>query len=270
MAGCVGTGEPWQGFPVSRGTVLYLVAEGVRGTKKRVRAWEKAMGRRMDNVYFLPIAVQAAHAGQWDALLALVDRLQPAMVVVDTQARVTVGVEENSNTEMGRFVDQAERLRQASGAAVFIVHHIGRVGETGRGATTLDGAMSTIIRVTKDEDQIKLECTKNKDGVEWDDIDLRAVPIEESVVLMPSDGTARRDDGGPSHAAMKTAKAWWDSHGDKWAGASALVDVVAPKSTFFRHRQELQRCGLVVENRDQRYPTFRLARSPYPVGEDPG
>jgi hypothetical protein len=271
MAGCVGTGESWQGYPVSQGPVVYLVAEGVRGTKKRVRAWEKAMGRRMDDVYFLPVAVQASHGSQWDALLEVVRRIQPAMVVLDTQARITVGVEENSNTEMGRFVEQAERLRKVSGAAVLVVHHVGRGGDTGRGATTLDGAMSTIIRVTKEDDQVRLECTKNKDGVEWDDIELRAVPTEDSVVLMPSDGGRRAGtDGSPSHAAMKMARSWWDSHGDKWASNNSLVDVVAPRSTFFRHRQELERCGLVVENRDQRYPTFRLARDPYPVGEDPG
>jgi hypothetical protein len=94
--------------------VLYLVAEGVRGTKKRVRAWEKSMGREMTGVLFLPIAVQSKNGAQWDAFVELVRELKPALIVIDTQARVTVGVEENSNTEMGEFVDRAERLRMAS------------------------------------------------------------------------------------------------------------------------------------------------------------
>jgi hypothetical protein len=188
MGGCVGTGETWQGYPVSQGPVLFLVAEGVRGTKKRVRAWEKSMGRRMTGVYFLPVAVQSKHAAQWTALVELVAELQPVLIILDTQARVTVGAEENSNTEMGEFVHQAERLRAASGACVLIVHHIGRNGDTGRGATTLDGALSTIIKVGKDDDRVTLECQKNKDGAEWDPIDLRAVPTGDSLVLVVSDG----------------------------------------------------------------------------------
>jgi hypothetical protein len=269
MAGCVGTGEMWQGYRVAQGTVLYLVAEGVHGVKKRVRAWEKAMGRRMDNVYFLPQAVQSSNATAWAGLIEVVKRINPTMIVIDTQARVTVGVEENSNSEMGMFVDQAEHLRLASEATVFIVHHIGRNGDTGRGATTLDGAMSTIIRVTKEEDQVKLECQKNKDGAEWDDIELRAVPMEDSVVLMVTDGFRRRGSADePSSAAMKTARTWWDSHGDKWASASGLIDVVAPKTTFYRHREELERAGWIVANTDARYPTYRLTRSPYPPEKD--
>lgn len=272
MAGCIGLGESWQGYPVAQGTILYLVAEGVRGTKKRVRAWEQAMGRTMENVYFLPIAVQASHAGQWDALVKLAGELKPVMIVLDTQARVTVGMEENSNTEMGRFVEQAERLRRACSAAVFIVHHIGRNGETGRGATTLDGAISTIIKVTKEDDKVTLECQKNKDGPEWHDIHLRAVPMGESLILVMTDGAgrARATSSGPSEGAMKTARNWWDSHSDKWAANIGLVDVVAPRASLYRHREELIQAGLVMENRDQRFPTWRLVGSPYPADEEDG
>ncbi|WP_349878774.1 AAA family ATPase [Micromonospora sp. HUAS YX12] len=130
MAAAVGTGEPWQTYPVQQGPVVFLVAEGARGTKKRVRAWETAMGRRMENVYFLPLPVQSTNRAEWDALVELCREIGAVMVVIDTQARVTVGVEENSNTEMGHFVDQAEKLRAASAACVVIVHHIGRNGET--------------------------------------------------------------------------------------------------------------------------------------------
>ena len=271
LAGCVASGEPWQGLPVHQGTVLYLVAEGVRGIKKRVRAWEDAMGHPMTGVQFLPVAVQSSHAGQWDALVELAAEVQPVMVVLDTQARITVGVEENSNTEMGQFVHQAERLRQACGAAVFIVHHIGRHGETGRGATTLDGAMSTIIRVTKEDDLVTLECLKNKDGAEWDPVALRAVPRGDSVVLSMVDTLSPAAGArGPSQAALRTARTWWECHRDKWAAANGLIDVVAPRSSFYRHREELEQAGLVVANRDQRYPTFRLTGPPPGVDPNPG
>jgi len=46
MAGAVGAGETWQGYRVTQGPVLYLIAEGARGIRPRVRAWESASGRK--------------------------------------------------------------------------------------------------------------------------------------------------------------------------------------------------------------------------------
>ncbi|SCF22725.1 AAA domain-containing protein [Micromonospora mirobrigensis] len=270
MAGCIATGEPWQTYRVQQGRVLYLVAEGVRGVKKRVRAWEQSMGHPMTGVDFLPIAVQSTNGAQWDAFVQLARENQYALIVIDTQSRVTVGVEENSNTEMGEFVHQAERLRAACAACVLIVHHIGRNGETGRGATVLDGALSTIIKVTKDEDQIRLECTKNKDAAEWDDINLRVVPTGESVVLMLDDGLSPKASA-VSHAALKMGITWWEHHADSWVTASNLVDVVAPKTTFYRNVRELEREHIVEIDTSGRWPRYRISKPPEngPVGHVP-
>jgi RecA-family ATPase len=262
MAGCIGTGEPWQGWHVQQGPVLILVAEGVRGTKKRVRAWEKAMGRTMDNVHFLPVAVQSKHAAQWRAFIELAAEVRPALVVIDTQARVTVGVEENSNTEMGEFVEQAERLRRATGACVMIVHHIGRNGDTGRGATTLDGAMSTIVKVTKDDDLVKLECTKNKDGAEWADITLRVVPMGDSVVLATADGAWGR----PAEndvAARKWVHEWWRVHEREPVSVSVLVKSgVVSETTFHRSKLDLVKQGIAAKEGEGNATRYRLITDP--------
>jgi hypothetical protein len=258
MAGCVATGEPWQGYPVAEGLVLYLVAEGVRGTKKRVRAWEKSMGRTMTGVLFLPIAVQSKNGAQWDAFVELVRELKPALIVIDTQARVTVGVEENSNTEMGEFVDRAERLRMACGACVMIIHHIGRNGDTGRGATTLDGALSTIIKVTKDDDRVELECQKNKDGAEWDTIRLRAVPTAESIVLaLDGPGVAPR----PIHRPWLGD--WWKVHELEPVSVSVLTKSgIVSETTFHRSKLDLIREGIVVREGTGNATRYQLTGEP--------
>lgn len=256
IAGCVGTGEKWQGYAVSQGRVLFLVAEGVRGTKKRVRAWEKSYGRAMEGVQFLPVAVQSKVAGQWAALVELAREIQPTLIVIDTQARVTVGVEENSNNEMGEFVDQAERLRKACGACVLIVHHTSKAGESARGATTVEGAVSTVVKVTKDEDRTRLECQKNKDGAEWDPINLRAVPTAESVVLVLDEG--RRD-----VASRKWLADWWQFHGTDPVSASVLVKSgVVAETTFHRYKRELVASGLVVKEGKGNATRYRLAADP--------
>lgn len=258
MAGCVATGEAWQGNRVHQGAALYLVAEGVRGTKKRVRAWEKAMGVPMDGVTFLPVAVQSKISEQWNALIEVARQIPDlALIVIDTQARVTVGVEENSNTEMGEFVDKAERLRRATGATVAIVHHIGRHGETGRGATTLDGAMGTIIKVTKEDDRATLECQKNKDGAEWEPIELRAVPVGESIVMYVDEGG--RKGRSAVEACAKSLAKWRDTFADDWVSGSALIKAeVFAERTFFRYRLKLVEAGAIEKIGEGRSVRYRL------------
>lgn len=174
FAGCIGTGTTWHGQTVRQGPVLYLVAEGVKGIRKRVRAWEQHHGRKMTGVRFLPRPIQAMDP-EWEVLVEVCRRLRPALIVIDTQARVTVGIEENSNTEMGRVVDRMERLRAVSGACVLLVHHTGVDGDRGRGATAVKGALQTELSVERTgkgllNTQIKLKTGKQKDDEELSDI----------------------------------------------------------------------------------------------------
>ncbi|WP_371614767.1 AAA family ATPase [Streptomyces sp. NBC_00454] len=174
FAGCVGTGTPWHGQQVNPGPVIYLVAEGMKGIRKRVRAWEQHYGRRMFGVKFLPRPVQAMDP-EWLVLVELCRRMRPALVVIDTQARVTVGIEENSNTEMGRVVDRMEQLRGASEACVLLVHHAGHDSDRGRGATAVKGALQTELGVERKgkglcDTTITLKTGKQKDDEELGDV----------------------------------------------------------------------------------------------------
>jgi RecA-family ATPase len=162
LAGCVGTGQHWQGFPVQQGQVLYLIAEGVRGIRQRVRAWETSMGQPMSGVTFLPVAVQSANTTQWKALCELAAKRRPALIVVDTQARVTVGMEENSSKDMGVFVDQLERLRRYSGACILTLHHTPRNSDNLRGSTAMEGAATTIIKAVKEGDTVTCTTTRRR------------------------------------------------------------------------------------------------------------
>ncbi|MFI1701998.1 AAA family ATPase [Streptomyces bobili] len=174
FAGHVGTGMQWHGHYVRQGTVVYLVAEGARGIRKRVRAWEKHHGIRMDNVLFLPRPVQAM-SPEWDTLIEAMRRVAPAMIVIDTQARVSVGVEENSAKELGLVIDRMEQLRAATGSCVLVIHHTGHVGEHGRGSSSAKGALQSELHVSKKGDNarnivITLKTGKQKDDEEGADL----------------------------------------------------------------------------------------------------
>ncbi|MDX2829445.1 AAA family ATPase [Streptomyces scabiei] len=168
IAGHVGTGMKWHGHYVRQGLVVYLVAEGEQGIRKRVRAWEQHHGMRMDNVRFLPRPVQAM-GPEWDVLIAALGRIRPVLIIVDTQARVTLGVEENSNTEMGRIVDRFDQLRIDTGACVVAVHHTGHVGEHGRGASAVKGALQSELHVSRKGDKIPNTILTIKSGKQKDE-----------------------------------------------------------------------------------------------------
>lgn len=168
MCGHIGTGLAWHGQYVRQGTVVYLVAEGAEGIRKRVRAWEQHRGVRMDNVRFLPRPVQAMDP-EWEVLTEVMRRMEPAMIVVDTQARVTVGIEENSNTEMGRVVARLDRLRAVTGACVTLVHHTGHIGEHGRGASAVKGALQSELMISRKGDRLSNFVLTVKSGKQKDD-----------------------------------------------------------------------------------------------------
>lgn len=187
MAGHVATGKPWQGLETTQGKVVMIVAEGAGGSGKRVRAWRKRNGP-MKGVYFLPRPVQSAKIEDWAVLVKACARLDPVLIVVDTQARVTVGLEENSARDMGVYVDAVRSLREATGACVLSIHHTGRRGGDARGSSALDGAQSTELTVDVPQGSLRgsLKITKQKDIEEGP-----AVPLVFEVEEVGTDDLGR-------------------------------------------------------------------------------
>lgn len=187
LAAAVGRGGDakgqWQGRTVEQRPVLYIAAEGQRGMVLRTRAWITENGP-MDGVTFLPYPVQVKSSdGQWDALVTIARELRPGLIIIDTQARVTVGIEENSSMEMGVAIAAMSRLRRATGACMLIVHHTGRSGGDARGSSAIDGAQDTELKVVRAEPRssliAKIVMDKQKEMAEGD---RDGIPIQMRVV----------------------------------------------------------------------------------------
>jgi hypothetical protein len=171
----------WLGRAVYGGPVLYVVAEGVGGMGLRLQAWTERHGPMSERLRLLPRAVQAK-GEHWSTLVELARQLGPALIVLDTQARVSVGVNENSNTEIGELIARLDELRAATGACVLVVHHIGRSGEDARGASALDGAQDTELKVERIGGpkalRVKLTVDKQKDAPDTDEMMLDLERVE--------------------------------------------------------------------------------------------
>jgi RecA-family ATPase len=166
---CIATGWHWRGYAVTSGPVLFIIAEGAHGVHERLQAWEHVNGRQVpaNRLVFLPVAVQLRHGLDVAAVAMLAQELQPGLIVIDTQARCTVGADENSSRDMGQFIDSLDRIRIMSGACLLPVHHEARAGDNLRGSSALEGAADTVMRTTRDGDIFRLDCTKQKDGPEF-------------------------------------------------------------------------------------------------------
>jgi hypothetical protein len=167
MACCVATGMAWHKHPVRRaGPVVYVVAEGAAGIRDRLSAWAQFHNGGADpvDVYVITLPAMLHRIDEASALAAWCREIGAVMVVIDTYARSTLGLDENKNNEAGLAIDGLDTIRRATGAAVGIVHHTGHTGGRGRGASALYGAMDTVIAIEGDTTQVTMTTSPEKGG----------------------------------------------------------------------------------------------------------
>lgn len=223
MAAHVATGKPWQGMKVNPGLVVYIIAEGAGAFGKRVKAWKAKYGDIPgDRMRALPRPVQVKDLEAWEILVQACARLRAAldpslgmMIIVDTQARSTVGMDENSAGEMSVYTQAISRLRVATGGCVLSVHHTTKAGETTRGSSALDGAQDTRLLMKSERGSLeaRLVVDKQKDLEQIDDIELRFEKVTvgqdadgepmDSLALTPSDAWR---DAGMGSADLESAR----------------------------------------------------------------
>lgn len=195
MSMAVAGGVDWHGRPVEHGGVLYIAAEGAPGLGKRFRAWKAdrcAQGRRFDlHLMRDDLNLAAEKDGGVRAFVqAVADELGPLrLVVIDTLNQTAAGADENSAKDMGRYIASMKRLRDATGAAVVVVHHSGKDLSKGmRGSTALLGAMDTTIKVERATDGRSLVATvkKQKDAERDPPMRFNLEKVGDSLVLRPT------------------------------------------------------------------------------------
>ena len=123
---CIAMGIPFHGHDVKQGTVFYIAGEGHNGLARRLRAWAQHNGTDMPALLFvsdaptdLSSATNVAKVAESVQQLADATGEAPALIVIDTMAR-NFGGDENSATEVGQFVRNADVLRRHWKATVLI------------------------------------------------------------------------------------------------------------------------------------------------------
>ncbi len=154
LAFAVVSGSPWFGREVRRGAVVYFAAEAPHGAMVRAVALciHHAASRDLPLV-ICPETIDAVEDGGRiiDFVESVAAELGEAvqLIVIDTFSRAFAGHDENSAQDVSRFVKTCDRVREATGAALLIVHHLGKDASKGlRGSTVLGAAADTVIEIT--------------------------------------------------------------------------------------------------------------------------
>ncbi|AKK02330.1 AAA family ATPase [Corynebacterium epidermidicanis] len=184
---CYATGKRWQGHDTeATGNVLYIAAEGARGIKQRLNAWEQAWKTTVPAAAFHLIdkPVNLGSILQVERLIGQIEAGEYGLVVVDTVARCSLGLEENSATDMGKVVDSLYRIREAMGdhGTVLAVHHTGKSGEV-RGSSALLGGVDQLMKLERSGGGLILQDEKRKDGRGLAPIGLRLSESHGSMII---------------------------------------------------------------------------------------
>lgn len=164
---------------VKSGPVIYVAAEDPHGMMQRIKAHHLTHG----DAPGFHLLVKGADLRDPDgqdraALLADCRRLQPALVVVDTLKAAFSGLDENTSEDMGIVIDFARDIA-ATGAAVILVHHSPKGGDTPRGHSSLNGDADMTIRVAIEEaNRVTGTFLKNRNGPSGTRLSFTIHPVE--------------------------------------------------------------------------------------------
>ena len=162
--------EKWNGHYTRPASVAYLIAEGAGGFRRRVDAY---IARNQCPDFDLGIIDGAPNMSAVPDIKELVAEIKKYrnaldLLVIDTLAATTPGMDENSSKDMGKVLANCKTLTAETGAMVLLVHHSGKSGDRGaRGHSSLRGAADVEFEIEQcgDPGNTRVaKITKLKDG----------------------------------------------------------------------------------------------------------
>ncbi len=186
----IATSSYWQNYRTQTGAVVYVAAEGQIGISRRVKAWELAHNKKVNQLYILGQSIIISNSSARNALINAVHLLENTngvkveLIVLDTLARNFEGDENNSDS-MGKFIRGCDLVKEATNASVLCVHHSGKdVSKGGRGSSSLNAACDFEFQVTHDSTTglTTLSNTKQKDAEEAPDLVFNFKPIDLGIM----------------------------------------------------------------------------------------
>jgi hypothetical protein len=172
----IATGRDWQGNKTHQGNVLYVAGEGQGGLPKRIAAWSIYHDVELSPHTPLTVTQCAPDLHNVKRAIHFSNHIAPVveqmggvdLIVIDTMARAFGEGEENSNSDVMKFINNATNvLRNRFHCTVLIIHHTGKADRSSmRGASSLRDALDFAHRLERDKSldkTVKIIDEKEKD-----------------------------------------------------------------------------------------------------------
>lgn len=183
----VANGMPWQGREVKQAPVLYVAAEGAPTIGPRLRAWRSFHGRQ-SQIKTWPEAVPIG-GPTWAEFVTACIGSNLGLIVMDTQAAMTVGSKEDSNDDASRIKAHLEALARATRACVLLIHHNGWAEDgRARGASGMYAALDTELQLIEGQGEraVSLIQRKQRYAERGAPTRLRLQPHDGQLVVAPA------------------------------------------------------------------------------------
>jgi 5S rRNA maturation endonuclease (ribonuclease M5) len=195
MAASVATGTDWHGHKAQKGAVFYLAGEGQWGVSRRLKAWERHNQVSLDNAP-LYLSNHAVMLDDAKSVLELIDIIsasgeQPSLIVIDTVQRSFSG-DENSASDMSKFIAGCDLLRQSFPQCVILLaHHSGHSENRARGSSAFHASLDTSYMVNDDGSVKRMVQNKTKDGkpaapIGFEVVEVNIFDDEQSITIKPT------------------------------------------------------------------------------------
>ena len=154
MLGAIVQQNAWFGHRTRPAPAVYICLEGVSGLAQRVKAYNAEIGT-LTGIHVLETQFNLVNVIDEAALVKCIDDLglSGSVIVLDTLAQATAGLDENSGEDMTRIIAACQRLQEATGGLVVLIHHTGKDSSKGlRGHSALIGALDAALEVSGGQD----------------------------------------------------------------------------------------------------------------------
>ncbi|GLK68965.1 AAA family ATPase [Hansschlegelia plantiphila] len=186
LSTCFARGDDFLGRKVEQGGVVYIAAERVKETQRRLLASAGPEGR----IFVTggrPLLAEAKDIAEIaDGVRMIAAMASPLrLVVIDTAAKCMRGLDENSARDVGLAVEGLTVIAEAAPTAmVLVLHHLAKGGSSMRGSSALLGAVDLEMTVRAGGGRRLIEVTKANAVAEGQTFPFRLEPIETGAELV--------------------------------------------------------------------------------------
>lgn len=223
---CVALGKAWLEMGTTQARVLIIDEEsGERRLARRLG--DTLRGHFGDDAtpldYISLAQFNLLEPGDGALLHALVEALEPGLVIVDALVDIMPGGDENAVKDVQPVMQRLRKIAEETQAAILLIHHTNKAGSY-RGSSAIAGAVDLLLSVTSESDSkfIKFEVEKHRDGE----------PAVFGAVATWADGQfwlSRRDVAAPGGQLSRPQR--WVVEFLRQHGPSAKSEIVADPDT---------------------------------------